>query len=215
VVTRMSDLWPPSGLVLRSRNLTLSTITDDDLPGLVDLALSGIHDPSWLPFLTPWTRTPPDQLPAVFAAYHWSERAAFAPDHVKVDLAVRLDGELVGTQGFDGGAYAITRSAETGSWLARRFQGRGTGTRMRQALCAFLFDHLGAAEITSNAWVDNAASLAVSRKVGYREGDLSRKVREGELVLDRRLVLGPDDLVRGEPVEVTGAEPLQAFLGLR
>ena len=56
----MTDLWPPFGLVLRSGDLTLSAITDDDLPGLADLALSGIHDPSWLPFLTPWTRTPPD-----------------------------------------------------------------------------------------------------------------------------------------------------------
>lgn len=38
--------------------------------------------------------------------------------------------------------------------------------RMRQALCAFLFDCLDAQEITAGAFVDNPASLAVSRKVG-------------------------------------------------
>lgn len=210
----MSDLWPPAGLVVRSGDLTLSTITDDDLPGLVDLVLSGVHDPDRFVFLTPWTRTPPDELPATFAAYHWSQRAAFGPDHVSVDLAVRRDGELVGTQGFAGGSYAITRTAETGSWLARRFQGQGIGTRMRQAVCALLFDHLGAAEVTSNAWSDNPESLAVSRKVGYRQVDVSRKARDGALVLDVALRLRPEDLVRGEPVEVSGVEPLRAFLGL-
>jgi RimJ/RimL family protein N-acetyltransferase len=209
-----SDLWPPHGLVLRAGDLTLTPIVDDDLPGLVELALSGIHDPDRFPFLTPWTRTPAAEMPARFAGYHWSQRAAFGGDHVNIDFAVRRAGELVGTQGFAGGPYAITRSAETGSWLARRFQGQGIGTRMRQAICAFLFDHLGAAEVTSGAWTDNPESLAVSRKVGYRLGDLSRKARDGVMVLDRRLVLGPDDLVRGDPVEVSGVEPLRAFLGL-
>lgn len=209
-----SDLWPPHGLVLRAGDLTLTPVVDHDLPGLVDLVLSGIHDPARFPFLTPWTRTAPAEMPSAFASYHWSRRAAFDPGHVDVDLAVRRAGTLVGVQGFAGGPYAITRSAETGSWLARRFQGQGVGTRMRQAVCGFLFDHLGAAEVTSGAWVDNPASLAVSRKVGYREGGLSRKARDGVLVLDRRLVLGPDDLVRGDPVEVSGAEPLRAFLGL-
>lgn len=213
-MTSPSELWPPFGLVVRSGDLTLTPVTDADLPELVDLVRSGIHDPDRYPFLTPWTRTPPAEMPAMFAGYHWSQRAAFAADHVSVDLAVRRGGELVGTQGFAGGSYAITRSAETGSWLARRFQGQGIGTRMRQAVCAFLFDHLGAAEVTSGAWVDNPESLAVSRKVGYRLGDLSRKARDGVLAIDRRLVLSPDDLVRGDPVEVSGAEPLRTFLGV-
>ena len=40
---------------------------------------------------------------------------------------------------------------------------------MRQMICAFLFDHLDFEEITSGAFTDNPASLAVSRKVGYRD----------------------------------------------
>ncbi|MBB3326326.1 GNAT family N-acetyltransferase [Microlunatus antarcticus] len=213
-MTTLSELWPPFGLVVRSGDLTLTPVSDDDLPGLVDLVRSGVHAPEAMPFAMPWTRTPPEQVPAMFAAHHWSERAAFSADHVSVDLAVRRGGELVGTQGFAGGAYAITRTAETGSWLAQRFQGQGIGTRMRQAVCTLLFDHLDAAEVTSAAWSDNPASLAVSRKVGYRPGDLARKVREGALALERRLVLAPEDLVRGDPVEVSGVEPLRTFLGL-
>ena len=213
-MTEPSDLWPPFGLTLRSGDLTLSAVTDDDLPGLVDLVRSGIHEPDVMPFNTSWTRVAPEEVAQRFAAHHWSERAAFGPDHVSVDLAVRVGGELVGTQGFAGGSFAVTRTAETGSWLARKHQGRGIGTRMRQAVCTLLLDHLGAAEVTSTAFVDNPRSLGVSRKVGYRTGDVVRTAREGRLALSQRLSLRSEDLVRGEPVEVTGAEPLQRFLGL-
>ena len=51
---------------------------------------------------------------------------------------------------------------------------------MRQTLCAFLFDHLDAEEITSAAFLDNPASLAVSRKVGYLpNGDFRERRRPG------------------------------------
>ena len=209
-----SDLWPPGGLVVRSGDLVLTPVTDDDLPELVELALAGIHEPGTMPFSVPWTLAPPDELPRQFAAYQWGVRAAFRPEDFQLELAVRRRGELVGTQGFGAKDYPVTRTAETGSWLARRHQGQGIGTRMRQAVCTLLVDHLDAAEVTSGAWLDNPASLAVSREVGYREADVTRMVRLGVVALHRRLVLRPDDLVRGEPVQVTGAEPLRAFLGL-
>ena len=82
-------------------------------------------------------------------------------------FAVRVAGELVGVQALHTENFRITRTGETGSWLGRSLQGRGLGTRMRRALCAFAFDHLGAVEITSGAFLDNPASLAVSAKVGY------------------------------------------------
>ena len=213
-MTTPSELWPPFGLTVQAGDLTLTTITDDDLPGLVDLARSGIHDEGFMPFGVPWTLAPAEDLPRRYAAHYWTSRATFTLERLALDLAVRRNGELVGVQGFSATDYPVTRSAETGSWLARRFQGQGIGTQMRQAVCALLFDHLGAAEVTSGAFVDNAASLGVSRKVGYREGDVTRMARQGELALHRRLVLRPEDLVRGDPVEVTGVEPLRAFFGL-
>ena len=213
-MTTASELWPPFGLTVRAEDLVLTTVTDDDLPGLVDLVRDGIHAPDYMPFGVPWTLAPPDELPRRYAAHYWSTRAGFSPERLSLDLAVRNRGELVGTQGFHAENYPVTRTAETGSWLARRHQGQGIGTRMRRAVCTLLVDHLDAAEVTSGAWLDNPASLAVSRKVGYREGDVTRMARQGELALHRRLVLGPKDLVRGEPVEVSGVEPLRAFLGL-
>ncbi len=87
---------------------------------------------------------------------------------------------------------------------------------MRQTLCAFLFDRLDAEEVTSAAFVDNPASMAVSRKVGYQpNGDTRENRRDGELAVCRRLVLRPENFVRsGYAVEVEGLPAVRRVLGL-
>jgi RimJ/RimL family protein N-acetyltransferase len=214
-MTTLADHWPPYRLRLRAGDLELAVITDDDVPGLVDLALGGIHAPDVMPFSTPWTLAGPEQLPVEMIRYFSSVRAAFGAEAFDLLFAVRVDGELVGTQGLHGRDFAVTRTVETGSWLGLAHQGRGIGTRMRQAVCAYAFDELGAEEVTSGAFLDNPASLAVSRKVGYRPNGIVRlKRRDGEMALNQKLVLTPPDLRRGEPLEVVGAEDLRSFLGL-
>jgi RimJ/RimL family protein N-acetyltransferase len=110
----------------------------------------------------------------------------------------------------------VTRTGESGSWLGRRHQGRGTGTLMRQTLCAFLFDHVDFQQVTSAAFTDNPASMAVSRKVGYRPNGRTReKRRDGELAFSQRLTLDPADLVRSTyPVSVDGVAALRGLVGL-
>ena len=196
-------------------DLELKVVGDDDVPGLVDLALSGVHDPQQMPFSTPWTDDDPAELPANNVRYYSSIRAGFTPDSFSLQFAVRHRRELVGVQGFGARDFALTRTGETGSWLGRRFHGLGLGTRMRRAVCAFVFDGLEAVEITSGAFVDNPASLAVSRKVGYLpNGTVRLKRRPGEVAVDQKLVLTPATFVRGAPIQVTGLAPLRAFLGL-
>ena len=87
---------------------------------------------------------------------------------------------------------------------------------MRQAVCAFMFDCLGAAEITSRAFTDNPASLAVSRKVGYRENGVERlQRRDGEVAVHQRLVLVPEDLNRPpHGLELAGVTRLRTFFAL-
>ncbi len=94
--------------------------------------------------------------------------------------------------------------------------GRGIGTLMRQTICAFLFDHLNAAEITSAAFLDNPASLAVSRKVGYREnGVVQLKRGNGEVALSQNLVLTAATLHRSEaPIEVEGVTAFRSFVDI-
>ncbi|WP_210648645.1 GNAT family N-acetyltransferase [Nocardioides sp. SYSU D00065] len=215
-MSSVADLFPPLGLTIEAGPLVLRGISDDVLAELCDLAVGGIHDPAVMPFSVPWTDAPPEQLARNTAAYHWRARAEFRPDAWGLHLAVFHDGQLVGTQAFETSDYLVTRTGETGSWLGRQFHGRGIGTAMRQVVCAFAFDHLGAAAVTSGAFLDNPASLAVSRKLGYRPNGIRRlKRREGELALNQALLLEPQDLVRGpHPLRVSGLAALREAIGL-
>ncbi|MCU1447641.1 GNAT family N-acetyltransferase [Cryobacterium sp.] len=216
MIQPLEKLWPPFGLTIEYGPVTLSPVRDADLPELVALAQSGIHPPDQMPFFVPWTVGTPDEVRLRFLQFHWAQRAAMTPASWSLETVVRVDGVAVGCQGVSARDYPVTRTGETGSWLGAEHQGRGIGTLMRQAICAFMFDHLGAAEITSGAFLDNSASLAVSRKVGYRENGVTRMTRRGEnLALNQRLVLTPEDLNRADhELRVEGVRPLRAFLGL-
>jgi RimJ/RimL family protein N-acetyltransferase len=211
----MVDLWPVFGLHVGCGPLELDPIRDADIPALVDLAAAGIHDAEAMPFAIPWSTSP--DLPRTMSSYYWRTRAEFGEDGWSLDLAVRWHGQLVGCQGFATQHYLVTRTGETGSWLGRPFQRQGIGTLMRQAICVFLFDHLDAAEVTSGAWLDNAASLGVSRKVGYEpNGQFRQQRRAGELSVMQKLRLRPDRLVRPPyDVQVEGADAVRQVVGLQ
>lgn len=209
------DAFPVLGLRITAGGLVLHGIDDDTIAELAELAGRGVHPPELMPFSHPWTDTPPDQFQLRFAQYHWGVRAAFSPDDWSLDLVVRWQGEVVGTQGFRAHHYLLTHTGETGSWLGREHQGRGIGTRMRQAMCAFLFDCLDAQEIASAAFVDNPASLAVSRKVGYVPNGMRRlERRPGEWQYSQALLLTPEALVRGPEITVEGLAPVRRLIGL-
>lgn len=212
----VAELFAPLGVRITAGPVEMRGITDDLLGELAEVAEGGIHEPDRMPFYHPWSTAPSGELTRNTAQYHWRSRASFTRDAWDLHLAVILDGKVIGAQGVSTSDFLVTRTGETGSWLGIAHQGRGTGTLMRQAFCAFLFDHLDFAEITSGAFTDNPASLAVSRKTGYRPDGVRRmKRRAGELALNQRLALAPEDLVRGQhPVEVEGVGPLRRLVGL-
>ncbi|MEV8215048.1 GNAT family protein [Leifsonia sp. NPDC077715] len=140
----LADAFPPFGLRIEAGPLVLRPITDDVLPDLIRVALGGVHDPADMPFYYPWTDAPADRLPLEFAQYHWRTRAGWSREAWTLEFAVEYNGEIVGIQGIGTRDYPITRTGETGSWLGLAHHGRGIGTRMRQAICAFVFDELGA-----------------------------------------------------------------------
>jgi RimJ/RimL family protein N-acetyltransferase len=211
----LSEIWPPYQVKITTGDLELTIIRDEDLPGLVELVLDGIHDPELMPFSVAWTDDDPADIPANFVRYQWSTRSSLTPDKCSLDFAVRRGGELVGTQGFHTEYFRINRTGETGSWLGRRFHGQGIGTRMRRAICAFAFEELGAVEITSGAFVDNPASLGVSRKVGYLPNGTKRVARRGKAAMNQRLLLKPEHFIRGDdPIDFRGGAALRRFLGI-
>jgi RimJ/RimL family protein N-acetyltransferase len=209
----LEQIWPPFALRLEAGDLVLTVLREGDLPELVDLALDGIHDPAQTPFLFPWTDAPADQLPANYVRYVGRVLAGQSPESTSLQLVVRRSGQVVGIQALEGEDFPVTRTLETASWLALRFHGQGIGTRMRQAVCALAFDHLGAERITSSAFIDNPSSLAVSRKVGYRTNGRQWVARRGVSAEQERLLLTPETFVRGESIHVAGIPELRVFLG--
>jgi RimJ/RimL family protein N-acetyltransferase len=203
------------GLRITAGPVELRSITDDLIVPLAELASAGIHDPDFMPFYTPWSLTPPEEMPRTMGQFHWAQRASFSVAKWGADLAVFYDGELVGSQGISTHDYLVTRTGETGSWLSRRYQGKGIGTAMRQVICAFAFDCLDAEQITSAAYTDNPASLAVSRKCGYTVNGCEVRARMGKRAILQRIVLEPADLVRYEhELTVEGLPEFRRSIGL-
>jgi RimJ/RimL family protein N-acetyltransferase len=208
----LARLWPPFGLRVDCGPLVLRALRDTDFPEVLAVAQAGIHDPELMPFYVPWTAATGVELERSFQQYHWRGRAELSPASWSLDLGVWHEGHFVGVQGVSTKDFLVTRTGETGSWLGREFHGRGIGTLMRQAVCVLCLDHLGFEEVTSGAFSDNPASLAVSRKVGYRPNGSRRLDRQGQVATNVQLVLSREDLNRPPyDVQVVGAE---AFLDL-
>jgi len=212
-MTTIVSVLPLLGLRITAGPVELRAVTDDLIAPLGEVASGGIHPPDMMPFYAPWSLS--ENLALTLARYHWGLRAEFSPEEWRAEFAVFWDGELVGCQGISTKDYLITRTGETGSWLGRRFQGRGIGTAMRQVICAFAFDHLDADYVTSGAFTDNPASLAVSKKVGYAAHGWRRVARQGRQATIQGLVVDPGGLVRYEhALAVEGLEDFRRSIGL-
>ncbi len=169
-----------------------------------------------MPFAVPWTRAPREQLPFNTLSFLWRELAAFRAHGWHLPLAVVVDGKAVGVQALIAEDFPITRQVQSGSWLGRRYQGRGYGTEMRSAALSFAFESLGAQVATSTSFVDNPASIAVSRRVGYRDDGVERVQREGLMVEQLRFRLTRADWHRRRDldVRVDGFERCRPLFGL-
>lgn len=208
-------MWPLFGLVLRTPRLELRLPSLEQLAALAELADGGIHDPAAMPFLTPWTDLPPGDRGRSVLQWQWRTWAGLTPQKWALGLVVLTGGEVVGTQEVSGDDFAVTREVATGSWLGLRQHGRGIGTEMRAAVLELAFTGLGAEAATSSAFVDNPASLGVSRRLGYVPDGIARQAVRDRLQLDQRLRLDRADWERRRPVPVTieGLEPCRELLG--
>lgn len=208
--------WPLFGLLLRTPRLELRIPRLDDLDALADLAAEGVHDPEEMPFAVPWTDAEPAERARGTVQHHWSTWASWAPDDWRCQLVAVRDGLVVGTQEVSARDFAVVREVSTGSWLGRRFQGDGLGTEMRAAVLHLAFAELGARAAVSGVFLDNLASLAVSRKLGYQDDGIARMPRRGAPATEQRLRLTREDWERHRelPVTVEGLAPCLPLFGL-
>lgn len=169
--------WPLYGLRIRTARLELTLPDLDMLDELAQLAARGVHDPEMMPFGIPWTDKPSPELERSVVQHSLLQVASWTHQRWTFNPVVRYQGRVIGTQDMKGEDFAVSRSFGTGSWLGREYQGRGFGREMRAAILHLGFAGLGAEEALTSAFSDNAASLGVSRSLGYEPNGTSLVAR--------------------------------------
>ena len=162
--------WPFFDLRISCGEVLLRGVTDADLDPLLAVLPDDLEqDPRHQAFLDPAA-----DRRRVLVAEIWQHRGLWSPTSWCLDLAVEVDGRVVGVQALEGEEYPLLRTVDSYSWLATSVRGRGLATSMRTAVLALAFEHLGAVAAVSSAEVGNAPSLAVSRRLGYADNGFSR-----------------------------------------
>jgi RimJ/RimL family protein N-acetyltransferase len=201
---------PLTRLRLRTARLELRLGTRAELRALARVALAGIHDPAEMPFELPWTDTMTEQS---LVDYHEHAVREFDRDDWQLNLLAFHRGRVIGTQGIGAERFAERRTVVTGSWLGRRWQGRGFGTEMRAAVLELAFAGLGAEVARSGAISGNPQSLGVSRKLGYEVVGSHTVTPRGVAVEHTDVELRRESFRSPVPVEIVALEPLLPSFG--
>jgi hypothetical protein len=86
---------------------------------------------------------------------------------------------------------------------------------MRTGVLALAFDHLGAVAAISSATLDNAPSLAVSRRLGYADNGVSlSNSQDGVIELQHLRLLAETWRAAAHAVEIEGVAACLPWFGL-
>lgn len=212
-----NSVWPLFELRVTTPQLELHYLSDDLIVELSLLAAKGIHDPEWMPFGIPWTDVPSPQLERNAAKFHWRCRGETAPEKWSINLAVIVDGTVVGLTALEATEFPKLRQFGTGSWLGREFQGIGIGKEMRNASLHLGFLGLGAELATTGAWHDNAPSLGVTHALGYKATGVRRLLRRDQPTDMHDFAMTRADFIarlKREDIELHGIEACLPLLGI-
>ena len=146
----------------------------------------------------------------VLQAY-WRNAGLWQPSSWVLQLVVLHDGEPIGLQGLEADDLPGRGVVDTHSWLVASARGKGFGKQMRAAVLELAFRHLGARWAITEAWTDNAASLGVSRSLGYVDNGVD--VHDGGREM-QRLRLDGSTWRSPWPVAVEGLGPCLRLLGV-
>lgn len=180
--------YPLLGVRVSTPRLELRSATDDLLDELAEFVRAGKTHADPAPYDDPMSfyEPDPDLRVATWLRAIWRRRGAVEPDAWRLYFVVMVDGRPVGEQTLTGVDFASLGTVTTFSWLSTDERGRGLGREMRAAVLHLAFDGLAAKEASSDAFVDNEPSNAVSRALGYEPNGVEWATRQGEPALLNR-----------------------------
>jgi [ribosomal protein S5]-alanine N-acetyltransferase len=167
--------WPAT---LRHDRVVVRPLRWRDLSSWVEVR---VRNEAWL---APWEGRPPRAEPAswaerhsgsVFAAMHRSYRREARAGRA-LPFAVALDGRLVGQVTVSGVTRGAFDGASVGYWVDGRVAGQGVMPTALALVVDHCFSAVGLHRVEANVRPENAASLRVVRKLGFREEGLHRRL---------------------------------------
>ena len=205
--------WPFFDLRIVSGEVLLRGVTDADVAVLLATLPDDLElDPANQAFAT---LDPGADRHRQVAAEIWKHRGTWSVDSWCLDLAVEVDGRVVGVQALEGERFPRLRTVDSFSWLSVEARGRGLANLMRAGVLCLAFEHLGAEWAVSSAVLDNAPSLAVSRRLGYTDNGLSRIDTPSGPATLQHVRLGRETWQRtGRTAEVSGLAPCLPWFGI-
>jgi RimJ/RimL family protein N-acetyltransferase len=208
--------WPLDGLRLRCREVSLRPVREADLPALAAMLPADFEQDPRLE-LFPGLGDEQNQRRLFYQGY-WKSLGTWSPSSWVLHFAVAYRGALVGVQTLEADDFPVLRTVDSASWLVPEVRGRGLGVTMRTAVLGLSFDHLGAVAAVSSAVAGNAASLGVSRRIGYTENGVGLVAVPGGAVAELRHLRLTAEAWRaaghGRAVTVEGLQRCLPWFGL-
>jgi ribosomal-protein-serine acetyltransferase len=127
------------------------------------------HLERWLPWV-PFNSSPDASMRyAEACAVDWDAGRA-----ARFAVRDRGSNELLGVVGLDSCVH-LHRASELGYWLRREYTGRGLMTEAASACLDFAFQRMGMHRVRCAAATDNAPSLRVIARLGFRFEGIARE----------------------------------------
>ena len=209
--------WPLFDLAVRTPVLTLRYASDNDLEYLAGFRRGRVVVRGEEPFdgeSSFYMDSPGAERRAVLG--EWGARSRTSAEWWHLSFAVVVDDEVVGQQNITANDFGRLRTVNSFSFLAHDRRRQGLGREMRSAVLHLAFAGLGARRAESDAFEDNAASLAVSRSLGYEpNGTMVAPRPSGPAIMLRYLLTRERwERDRRTDVVIDGLYPCLGVLGL-
>lgn len=191
--------------------MQLRLIDDDSILhlGIRNQAADIFTDPT-----VPWAFGWLGAAPAEIISFSYSSLASLTPKDERTPWELKLacfkGDDLMGTTSLRRNLCGEMVLYDTGSYLFREFQGQGYGRLMRRMILHLAFEGLGIPFVESIAHPLNAASVELSRSLGYEHAG---ETPSGQMRWVMRASQWQDQPRTSDPVvTMTGVEGLAAQL---